>query len=109
MLSRCFASENNITIIGEGMNRVETEAAKRPGSVILNNMPEFTGEKYQITSKMMENNRSWWLDQMRTGRPVYNIGLDIYRQEPSIFYQMEQNMMNNYLKLHPNAFQIINP
>jgi len=72
-------------------------------------MAEFYGCKYQITSKMMEYNRSWWLDQMRNGRPVYNMGLDIYRLEPSIFYQMEQNMMNNHLKLHPNAFQIIDP
>lgn len=88
------------------MKRVSVEAAKRPGSVILYNMPKFTGTADQVTSQMMTYNRQWWLAQMRTGRPVLNMGSD-GRAIPSIFYQMEQNMMRNYLKLHPNAFQII--
>jgi len=97
------------TIIGEGMKRVSVEAAKRPGSVILNNMPKFTGTADQVTSQMMTYNRQWILQQMRSGRPILDIGLDATRANPSIFYQMEQNMMKNYLKLHPNAFQVIKP
>lgn len=91
------------------MKRVSMEAAKRPGSVILNNMPKFTGTADQITSQMMTYNRQWILQQMRSGRPILDIGLDATRANPSIFYQMEQNMMRNYLKLHPNAFQVIKP
>lgn len=46
---------------------------------------------------------------MRSGIPILEVGRDLNRANPSIFYQMEQNMMNNYLKLHPNSFQIIKP
>lgn len=91
------------------MKRVSSEAAKRPGSVILNDMPEFIGKKYEVTSQMMKYNREWILKQMRTGRPILDIGLDPTRLDPSIFYQMERNMIKNYLKLHPNAFQILKP
>ena len=92
------------TIVGEGMKRVITAAAKRPGSVILNNMPKFSGSATQVTSKMMTYNRLWILQQLRSGRPILDIGVDVARKTPSIFYQMEQNMMKNYLKLHPNGF-----
>ncbi|MEO4004182.1 hypothetical protein [Flavobacterium sp. CAU 1735] len=85
------------------------EATKHFGSVILNNMPKFTGSSHQVTSQMMTYNRQWLLQQMRSGRPIIDIGLDPTSGAPSIFYQMEQNMMKNYLKLHPNAFQIIKP
>jgi hypothetical protein len=74
------------TIVGEGMKRVEMEAAKRPGSVILNNMPEFKGAAHQVTSQMMTYNRQWILEQMRSGRTIIDIGRDIYRTNPSIFY-----------------------
>ena len=94
-------------IIGEGMKRVSAAAAKNPGSIILNNMPKFSGSPHQITSQMMQYNRKWLLQQMRSGKPIMDIGLDPVRKNPSIFYQMERNMMKNYLKLHPNAFQII--
>ena len=104
-----YAAKVGQTIIGEGMKRVSVEAAKRPGSVILNNMPKFTGTADQVTSQMMTYNRQWILQQMRSGRPILDIGLDATRANPSIFYQMEQNMMRNYLKLHPNAFQVIKP
>jgi RHS repeat-associated protein len=97
------------TIIGEGMKRVSVEAAKRPGSIILNNMPKFTGTADEVTSQMMTYNRKWILQQMRSGRPILDIGLDATRTNPSIFYQMEQNMIKNYLKLHPNAFKVIKP
>ncbi|WP_293916363.1 MULTISPECIES: hypothetical protein [unclassified Sphingobacterium] len=97
------------TVIGEGMKRVINEAAKRDGSVILNNMPNFTGTADQVTSQMMTFNRQWLLQQMRSGRPIIDIGLDPNRGVPSIFYQMEQNMIKNYLKLHSNAFQVIKP
>lgn len=103
------ASKGAPTIVGEGMKRVSMEAAKHPGSVILNNMPKFTGTADQVTSQMMTYNRQWILQQMRSGRPILDIGLDATRTTPSIFYQMEQNMMRNYLKLHPNAFQVIKP
>jgi hypothetical protein len=102
-------AKEGTTVIGEGMKRVSKEAAKHSGSVILNNMPKFTGTADHVTSQMMSYNRQWILQQMRTGRPILDIGLDITRTHPSIFYQMEQNMINNYLKLHPNAFQIITP
>ncbi|WP_437922463.1 hypothetical protein, partial [Sphingobacterium sp. LRF_L2] len=103
------AAKGGQTVIGEGMKRVSTEAAKREGSVILNNMPNFTGTADQVTSQMMTFNRQWLLQQMRSGRPIIDIGLDPARGVPSIFYQMEQNMIKNYLKLHPNAFQVIKP
>jgi len=99
-----IAAKEVPTIVGEGMKRVSMEAAKHPRSVILNNMPKFTGNANQITSQMMTYNRQWILQQMRSGRPILNIGLDPTRGAPSIFYQMEQNMMKNYLKLHPRAF-----
>ncbi len=101
------AAKGGQTIVGEGMKRVSAAAAQNSGSVILNNMPKFTGSANQVTSQMMTYNRQWILQQMRSGRPILDIGLDATRANPSIFYQMEQNMMKNYLKLHPNAFQII--
>ena len=104
-----LAAKEGMTIVGEGMARVEAAAAKNSGSVILNNMPSFTGTADQVTSQMMQYNRQWILNQMRSGRTILDIGLDANRAQPSIFYQMEQNMMRNYLKLHPNAFQIIKP
>jgi RHS repeat-associated protein len=103
------AAKGGATIVGEGMKRVSMEAAKHHGSVILNNMPKFMGTADQITSQMMTYNRQWLLHQMRSGRPIIDIGLDPMRIHPSIFYQMEQSMMKNYLKRHPNAFKIITP
>lgn len=100
------AAKGGQTIIGEGMKRVSVAAAQNPGSVILNNMPKFIGTAEQVTSQMMTYNRQWILQQMRSGRPILDIGLNATRANPSIFYQMEQNMMRNYLKLHPNAFQV---
>jgi hypothetical protein len=101
------ATKGGQTIVGEGMKRVSAAAAQNPGSVILNNMPKFTGTANQITSQMMTYNRQWILQQMRSGRPILDIGINVTRANPSIFYRMEQNMIKNYLKLHPNAFQII--
>jgi RHS repeat-associated protein len=89
-------------IIGETMARVEAAAAKIPGSKILNDMPDFKAmgmSASQVTSAMMQYNRKWILDQIRSGRQIIDIGLDPNRGIPSIFYQMEQNMMKNYLKL----------
>ncbi len=101
------AARGGQTIVGEGMKRVSTAAMQNPGSTILNNMPKFSGSPHQVTSQMMQYNRKWLLQQMRSGKPIKDIGLDPRRGTPSIFYQMEQNMIRNYLKLHPNAFQII--
>lgn len=94
-------SEMAPTIIGEGMGRVEAAAAKISGARILNTMPEFTGTADQITSQMMQYNRQWLLNELRSGRTIIDIGLDETRPTPSIFYQMEQNMIKNYNILHP--------
>jgi len=67
------------------MKRVRIEAAKRPGSVILKDMPKYTGTEDQITIHIMTYNRQWWLEQMRTGRPVLNMGVD-GRAIPNIFF-----------------------
>ncbi|MGV8096319.1 MAG: DUF6443 domain-containing protein [Mangrovibacterium sp.] len=103
------AAKSGTTIIGEGMARVEAAAASRPGSVILNDMPKFTGTADQVTSQMMQYNRQWILNQMRSGRSILDIGLDVNRANPSIFYQMEQNMIKNYQILHPGSLNIIRP
>lgn len=91
-------------IIGETMKRVEMEATKYPGATILNDMPEYWNmglKDYEVTSKMMAYNRSWILEQLKSGRQIIDIGYDVNRNTPSIFYQMEQNMIKNYGKLNP--------
>jgi hypothetical protein len=103
------ATTKGLTVVGEGMARVEAAASKIPGAKILNDMPKFTGTADQITSQIMTYNRQWILQQMRSGRPILDIGRDLNRSNPSIFYHMEQSMMKNYLKLHSNAFQTIKP
>ncbi len=96
-----------VTVIGEGMTRVETTAAKIPGARVLNDMPIFTGKPWEITSQMMQYNRKWILNEMRSGRTILDIGRDLNRIDPSIFYQMEQNMLKNYQKLYPGSLNII--
>jgi RHS repeat-associated protein len=99
-------------IIGETMARVEQAAAKIPGSKILNDMPDFRSmgmNADQVTSSMMQSNRKWILEQMRSGRQIIDIGADANRATPSIFYQMEQNMLKNYQKLHPEFSGAISP
>jgi RHS repeat-associated protein len=99
-------AKTGLTIIGETMERVSVEHAKREGSIILDNMPKFVGTDYEITSKMMTFNRKFMLQRMRSGKPFLDMGRDPNRAIPSIFYEMEQNMMKNYLKLHPDAFKV---
>ncbi len=101
------------TIIGETMERVSKEALQHPGAVILNNMPNY-GRGTEATSKMMAFNRKWLLDEMRSGRTIIDIGRDVRRTKGldmkdgiSIFYQMEQSMIKNYHKLHPNTLNVI--
>jgi len=72
-------------------------------------MPSFTGTADQITSQMMQFNRKWILNEMRSGRTIIDIGLDANRADRSIFYQMEQSMMKNYQIIHPNSLNIIKP
>jgi len=99
-------------VIGETMRRVEAAASRIPGSKILNDMPDFKAiaqNADQVTSLMMQYNRKWILEQMRSGRPILDIGIDPNRAVPSIFYQMEQNMIKNYQKLHPEWNSIIKP
>lgn len=91
-------------IVGETMKRVETAAAKYTDAKILNDMPEYWNmglKDYEVTSKMMEYNRKWILEQFRSGREIIDIGIDANRKMPSVFYEMEQNMIKNYKKLHP--------
>ncbi len=92
-------------IIGETMARVEAVALQIPGSKILNDMPDFRSMglgRDQVTSAMMQYNRKWILEQMRSGREILDIGRDPNRSVPSIFYDMEQSMIKNYKKLHPD-------
>ena len=94
---------DKVTVIGESMKRVNKAAAEIPGAKTLNDMPEFKGQPYQIESKMMEYNRKWILEQMRGPNTIYDIGPDPMRARPSMFYQMEQRMLQNYDKLHPDS------
>jgi len=99
-------------IIGETMARVEAAAARYPGAKILNDMPDFKAmgmNPDQVTSAMMQHNRKWILEQMRSGRQIIDIGADANRATPSIFYQMEQNMLKNYQKLHPEFSGAVSP
>ncbi len=94
------------------MARVEFEAAKYSGAKILNDMPDFKAmgmNPNQVTSAMMQYNRKWILEQMRSGRQIIDIGADVNRARPSIFYQMEQNMLKNYQKLHPKFSGTFSP
>ena len=109
LLKLAAGAEKGIIIIGEGMARVEAVASKIPGAKILNDMPKFTGTADQVTSQMMQYNRKWILQQMRSGKSILDIGLDPMRKTPSIFYQMEQNMLKNYQKLHPESINVIKP
>ena len=103
------AAKSGTTIIGEGMARVEAAASKVPGAKILNDMPTFTGTAEQVTSQMMQYNRKWILNEMRSGRTILDIGRDATRTNPSIFYQMEQSMLRNYQKLHPGSLNVVKP
>lgn len=86
------------------MARVEAAAFKIPNARIIE-MPEFIGTEHQITSQMMTYNRQSFLNELRTGRVIFDIGPDPNRALPSFNYQMEQNMMKNYQKLHPNTLR----
>jgi hypothetical protein len=63
----------------------------------------------QVTSAMMQHNRKWILEQMRSGRQIINIRADPNRSTPNIFYQIEQNMLKNYQKLHPEFRGAVSP
>jgi filamentous hemagglutinin len=97
-------------IIGETMVRVEAEARKHVGSKILNDMPDYMAlglQDYEVTGAMMQYNRKWILEQMRSGRTIIDLGSDPNRAVPSIFYQMEKNMLRNYIELHPEFERLI--
>ena len=92
------------------MTRVESAALKEPGAIILNDMPEYWNmglKPHEVTSKMMQFNRKWILKQLKEGRKIIDIGADPNRKVPSIFYQMEQNMIKNYKKLHPGTVKVV--
>lgn len=93
-------------IIGETMARVQAAANRIRGAKILNNMPDFKAmgmNADQVTSSMMQFNRKWILEQLRSGRQILDLGLDAARSTRSIFYQMEQAMIRNFRKLHPDV------
>ena len=46
---------------------------------------------------------------MKNGRKFIDIGTDPNRKLPSIFYQMEQNMLKNYENLYPGAVNVTKP
>ncbi len=48
-------------------------------------MPKFVGIAEQ-TSQMMGYNRRWVLQQMRSDRVVFDIGVDVIRTNSSVFY-----------------------
>lgn len=100
-------TKKSTTVIGETMARVDAAASKIPGARTLDNMPDFSGKSWQVTSKMMQHNRKWLLNELRSGRRIVDIGRDANRSNPSIFYQMEQRMIRNYQKLHPEWNNII--
>ncbi len=92
------------------MVRVENAASRLPGAKTLNDMPNFKSMSMnadEVTSSMMNYNRKWILNEFRSGRLIIDIGFDINRKSPSIFYQMEQNMQLNYLKLHPEFDRVV--
>ena len=103
-------SPQRVVIVGETMDRVKVGAGKLPGAGILNDMPDFAGmgmNDYQVTNAMMRYNRKWILEQMRNGRLIIDIGNDPNRGVPSIFYQMERNMIRNYQRLHPTWGKVV--
>jgi hypothetical protein len=101
-LANMFGRRGHV-VVGETMERVQAAAAKIPGAKILDDMPKFNAmglNADQVTSAMMQYNRRWILAQMRSGRTIVDIGIDTKRINRSIFYEMEQNMLRNYQKLH---------
>jgi hypothetical protein len=103
-------SPKDLVIVGETMGRVSSVAERLPGVKILNDMPDFasTGAApHKVTSAMMQYNRKWILQQMRKGRSIVDIGADPNRAIPSIFYQMERNMIRNYLKIEPTYRSVV--
>jgi RHS repeat-associated protein len=107
--ARVGAAARGTIVIGETMDRVIDAAAKMPGSKFLNTMPRFTGTTDQITSQIMQYNRKWILNEMRSGRTILDIGFDAGRTNRSVFYEMEKNMLMNYQKLYPRSLNIVKP
>ncbi|MBP9718302.1 hypothetical protein KBD59_03330 [Candidatus Gracilibacteria bacterium] len=98
---------SKVTVIGETMDRVQEAASQIPGAKTLNNMPDFPGQPWQVTSQMMQYNRQWIFNELKSGSSIIDIGYDMARKAPSIFYEMEQNMIKNYQKLHPEWDNLI--
>jgi hypothetical protein len=91
------------------MVRVRSAAGKIENARILDDMPDFASsgmKPHEVTSAMMQFNRKWILEQLRSGKTIVDIGRDPNRRLPSIFYDMESNMLRNYLKRHPDAIEV---
>lgn len=96
-------------IIGQTMARVEEVAAKIPGSKIHDDMPDFASlgmSPQQVISSMMQHNRKWLLEQLRSGREIIDIGADVNKISSSMFYQMEKRMIDAYRKIHPEKISV---
>jgi hypothetical protein len=104
--SKVLETSKNAVVIGETMERVQAAARRIPGAKILDTMPDFRAlglKGHKLTSAMMQYNRKWILEQLRSGQQIIVIGRDVARKIPSIFYRMEQQMIKNYRKLHPES------
>ncbi len=99
-------------VIGETMRRVQEAARRLPNARILDDMPDFRSRGLRpdrVTSEMMQYNRRWILEQLRSGRKFMDIGRDPNRVEPSIFYGMESNMLRNYTRRHEGRVEVTRP
>ena len=78
------------------MKRLTQAAKQTPGGAkILDDMPETVhgiwDYNHEVTSKMMQYNRKWIHQQLKDGRNIIDIGADVKRKSPSIFYQMVED------------------
>ena len=98
-------------IIGESMTRVRAWRNLIPGAVIHDDaavmariaiMEANGAADYEIESYLMQQLRPWFLGQLRSGRRIFDIGIDESRSVRSVFYNVESIMTRNYQILHPN-------
>lgn len=107
------ATQTGFVIIGETMTRVKAVAKQIPGSKIIPDMPGLSAtglDSYQRarrTGEIMQYNRKWFLEQLRSGLEILNTGPDPSRAIPSIFYETENSMMRAYKKLHPEFDKVV--
>ncbi len=87
-------------VIGENMTRVQAYASKIGAQTI--KMPEHIlkmPDGYRKWNAMMQYNREWLFQHLKSGSKVVDIGIDINRPLQygrSLYYQMEQNVIKYY-------------